>query len=146
MVKINRWGVCLLLILCCWLHAEQSMAVLKEKDINATLTILRQELMNKHDELEKRSKISASRNERIMKQFRETYHLSNQNSLMLYSQRPEYVFDLTYACHEATKQFQEFTRHSLPPEAVHREERCRDCPLRQSDWQSGEDDALCADG
>ena len=114
MVKINRWGVCLLLILCCWLHAEQSMAVLKEKDINATLTILRQELMNKHDELEKRSKISASRNERIMKQFRETYHLSNQNSLMLYSQRPEYVFDLTYACHEATKQFQEFTRHSLP--------------------------------
>ena len=44
----------------------------------------------------------------------ETYHLSNQNSLMLYSQRPEYVFDLTYACHEATKQFQEFSRHSLP--------------------------------
>ena len=40
MVKNNRWGVCLLLILCCWLHAEQSLAVLKEKDINDTLTIL----------------------------------------------------------------------------------------------------------
>ena len=114
MVKINRWGGYLLLILCCWLYAEQSFAVLKEKDLNATLTILRQELMNKHEELEKRNKISAVRNERIMSQFRQTYHLSNQNSLMLYSQRPEYVFDLTYACHEATKQFQEFTRRSLP--------------------------------
>ena len=39
---------------------------------------------------------------------------SNQNSLMLYSQRPDYVFDLTYACHEATNQFHEFKNKTLP--------------------------------
>ena len=92
----------------------QGHAVLKEKDLNSTLSILRQELVDKHDELEKRNKYSQLRNERITKQFRETFHRSNQNSLMLYSQKPEYVFDLAYACHEATNQFQEFTRHSVP--------------------------------
>ena len=92
----------------------QGHAVLKEKDLNSTLSILRQELIDKHDELEKRNRFSQMRNERIMKQFRETFHRSNQNSLMLYSQKPDYVFDLTYACHEATNQFQEFTRHSAP--------------------------------
>ena len=89
-------------------------AVLKEKDLNSTLVILRKELMDKHDELEKRNKYTQLRNERTMEQFRETFHRSNQNSLMLYSQKPDYVFDLTYACHEATDQFQQFTRHSAP--------------------------------
>ena len=92
----------------------QAHAVLKEKDLNSTLVILRKELMDKHDELEKRNKYTQIRNERTMEQFRETFHRSNQNSLMLYSQKPDYVFDLTYACHEATDQFQQFTRHSAP--------------------------------
>ena len=92
----------------------QGHAVLKEKDLNSTLTILRQELIDKHEELEKRNKYTQMRNERIMKQFRETFHKSNQNSLMLYSQKPDYVFDLTYACHEATEQFWNFKRKSSP--------------------------------
>ena len=92
----------------------QGHAVLKEKDLNSTLTILRQELIDKHEELEERNKYTQMRNERIMKQFRETFHKSNQNSLMLYSQKPDYVFDMTYACHEATNQFQQFARGSAP--------------------------------
>nr|MCR4852387.1 mechanosensitive ion channel family protein [Prevotella sp.] len=92
----------------------QGHAVLKEKDLNSTLLILRQELIDKHDELEKRNKFSQMRDERIMKQFREIFHRSNQNSLMLYSQKPDYVFDMTYACHEATNQYQEFSRGSAP--------------------------------
>ena len=92
----------------------QANAVLKEKDLNSTLVILRKELIDKHDELESRKKYTHLRNEKIMKEFRETFHRSNQNSLMLYSQKQDYVFDLTYACHEATDQFQQFTRHSAP--------------------------------
>ena len=114
MMNFHKIARGLLLIGCLFLYALATHAVLKEKDINATLTILREELMDKHEELEKRNKMSAIRNERILRQFRETFQLSNQNSLMLYSQRPEYVFDLTYACHEATDQFHRFTRHSLP--------------------------------
>ena len=39
---------------------------------------------------------------------------SNQNALMLYSQKLDYVFDLAYACHEATDQFRDFKENSLP--------------------------------
>jgi small-conductance mechanosensitive channel len=43
-----------------------------------------------------------------------TMKQSNQNSLMLYSQKQEYVFDLTYACHEATEQYHAFQRQKTP--------------------------------
>jgi small-conductance mechanosensitive channel len=33
---------------------------------------------------------------------------------MLYSQKQDYVFDLTYACHEATEQYHHFQRKQLP--------------------------------
>ena len=33
---------------------------------------------------------------------------------MLYSQNQSYVFDLTYACHEATNQYQEFLHRQIP--------------------------------
>ena len=39
---------------------------------------------------------------------------ADQNALMLYSQQQDNVFDLTYACHEATKQFNDFNRQRLP--------------------------------
>ena len=39
---------------------------------------------------------------------------SNQNALMLYSQKSDYVFDLTYACHEAIEQYQNFQRQQMP--------------------------------
>src|SRR3712207_2777833 len=33
---------------------------------------------------------------------------------MLYSQKPDYIFDLTYACHEATEMYMEFKKMTLP--------------------------------
>ena len=39
---------------------------------------------------------------------------ADQNALMLYSQQQENVFDLTYACHEATKQYKDFHKQQLP--------------------------------
>ena len=39
---------------------------------------------------------------------------ADQNSIMLYSQRNGYIFDMTYACHEATEQFQKFKSKAVP--------------------------------
>jgi small-conductance mechanosensitive channel len=39
---------------------------------------------------------------------------ADQNALMLYSQQQENVFDLTYACHEATEQYRQFHTRQLP--------------------------------
>ena len=89
-------------------------AVLKEKDLSQTLQILRTELSNYHNELLERLEQDQQQSEVVRDQLISTMQRSNQNSLMLYSQKQDYVFDLTYACHEATEQYQQFRRQQLP--------------------------------
>ena len=78
-----------------------SNAVLKEANLDTTLYMLRTELTNYHIDLENQELIS------IVKQ-------ADQNSIMLYSQRNGYIFDMTYACHEATEQFKKFKSKAVP--------------------------------
>ena len=89
-------------------------AVLKEKDLDNTLSVLRVELKDYHDELERQSGYMKEQNQEVFEQVRNILSESSQNSLMLYSQKPGYVFDLTYACHEATEQFFEFKKNIQP--------------------------------
>ncbi len=101
----------LLIILAGALNAH---AVLKEKDLPQTLQILRTELTTYHRELAQMLEMNKKQSERVREQLMSTMKLSNQNSLMLYSQKQEYVFDLTYACHEATEQYHTFQRQRAP--------------------------------
>ena len=89
-------------------------AVLKEKDLNQTLNVLRYELTDYHRELNNQSEERKEMTQSIVEGLKETFRRSNQNSLMLYSQQSNYVFDLTYACHEATEQYREFQQQQLP--------------------------------
>ena len=91
-----------------------SQAVLKEKDLPHTLQILRTELTNYHRELTQQIEMNRKQSEGVRTQLMETMLRSNQNSLMLYSQKQEYVFDLTYACNEATAQYRAFQQQQLP--------------------------------
>ena len=103
-----------LIIISILLTTYQGHAVLKEKDLPQTLQILRTELTNYHRELSKMIEMNRQQSEQVRNRLIETMKRSNQNSLMLYSQKQEYVFDLTYACHEATEQYYEFQRQQLP--------------------------------
>jgi small-conductance mechanosensitive channel len=94
--------------------ALQAHAVLKEKDLEQTLHILRKELTAYHRELAGQIEMNRSRSETVRNQLMSALQQSNQNSLMLYSQKHEYVFDLTYACHEATEQYNTFHQQQLP--------------------------------
>ena len=89
-------------------------AVLKEKDLPQTLQILRSELVNYHRELTGMIEQNRKQSESVRNQLIETMLRSNQNSLMLYSQKQDYVFDLTYACNEATDQYHLFQQQQLP--------------------------------
>ena len=89
-------------------------AVLKERDLDQTLEILRSELTAYHHDLTDISNERKQQNEMIFGQLMETMKQSNQNSLMLYSQKQNYVFDMTYACHQATEQYHEFRRSQIP--------------------------------
>ena len=104
----------ILIILLALLTTLQGHAVLKEKDLPQTLQILRTELTNYHRELSQMIEKNRQQSELVRNQLIETMKRSNQNSLMLYSQKQEYVFDLTYACHEATEQYHDFQRQQLP--------------------------------
>lgn len=89
-------------------------AVLKEKDLDNTLSVLRNELTTFHQEQKRNQLLFKNGSDRVRKNLFAILSKSNQNALMLYSQKPDYVFDLAYACHEATEQFQSFRQSSLP--------------------------------
>lgn len=89
-------------------------AVLKEKDLSKTLNILRHELEKTHDEMGERQKRLTQMSDGLRDKLFSTMSRANQNALMLYSQKQDYVFDLTYACHEATGQYHEFKQDAMP--------------------------------
>ena len=91
-----------------------SHAVLKEKNIENTLSLLRLELTNYRTELERQSGLMKAQQEQVMMNIISVMNRSRQNSLMLYSQKNGFIFDLTYACHEATAQYQEFQKNVKP--------------------------------
>lgn len=89
-------------------------AVLKEKNLEQTLQILRGELTEYHRELTSQAGERKEEQKAIFNKLMETMKRSQQNALMLYSQKQDYVFDLTYACHEATELYQQFRTSQLP--------------------------------
>ena len=89
-------------------------AVLKEKDLDNTLDILRNELTTTHRELASKSQAEQQRTKEVFAQLIDILSRSNQNSLMLYSQKEGNVFSLAYACHEATEQYKTFQREQMP--------------------------------
>ena len=104
----------LLFILLTILVLLPANAVLKEENIESTLSILRTELTNYHAELERQSGYMREQQSAVRDKLFYIMGKSNQNSLMLYSQKPEYVFDLAYACHEATEQYDDFKQNVQP--------------------------------
>ena len=110
MKMMNR----LLIALFCLLMMTEVGAVLKEKDLNQTLAILQIELEQYNTELSSRSAARKARNKQIIMELVSTMKRADQNALMLYSQQQDNVFDLTYACHEATEQYRQFHSRQLP--------------------------------
>lgn len=89
-------------------------AVLKERDIAGTLTMLRSELTAYHNKLERESGAMKEQQRQVMQQLMDAMNKSQQNAMMLYSQKNGYVFDLSYACHEATEQYHSFKDNVAP--------------------------------
>ncbi len=99
----------LLLTIC-----TQGHAVLKEANLDTTLYMLRTELTQYHLEFEKQNKEAKQQQQALIEDLLNIMKQADQNSLMLYSQRSGYIFDMTYACHEATEQFHKFKTKAAP--------------------------------
>lgn len=91
-----------------------SNAVLKEANLDTTLYMLRTELTNYHIDLEKQNQAAKAKQLAVIQELISIVKQADQNSIMLYSQRNGYIFDMTYACHEATEQFKKFKSKAVP--------------------------------
>ena len=91
-----------------------AFAVLNEKDLSQTLSVLRYELRSAYRAMEERAKRTQGRGARQHAQLVQMMQRSNELSLMLYSQKQDYTFDMTYALNEVSRQYEEFSSRKLP--------------------------------
>ena len=57
-------------------------------------------------------------NQQQHKQMISLMQRSDQIALMLYSQKQDFTFDMTYACHEATELYREFSKRRMPYDRI----------------------------
>ena len=93
-------------------------SVLNEKDLAKTLSVLRIELENTFNKqqrmISRLKKMSELQHQRMV----DIMERSSKIALMLYSQQQDYTFDMTYACHEATSLYREFSVRQMPYEQI----------------------------
>ena len=85
-------------------------AVLKEGDMEQTLGVLCEELSDTHKEHKARMKSFEMRNGQFQKSIGRDLELCNNIELMLYSQKEQNIFDLAYACGQATSLYNRVSR------------------------------------
>ena len=110
MMKKSVLGILTLL----FAFSTQVLAVLNEQNLDNTVSVLRAELEKTHKE---ETEMMARYDSFNIKQHREalkTIQESEKIALMLYSQKQDYIFDMAYACHEATTQYRDFKSKRMP--------------------------------
>ena len=89
-------------------------AVLNEKDLKQTLSVLRGELRSAFQASQARARRTQERGEAQRARLIQMMQRSNELSLMLYSQKQDYTFDMTYALNEVSRQYEEYSSQKLP--------------------------------
>ncbi len=89
-------------------------AVLKERTLANTLGVLRAELEQQYAKQRQYIAMQEQQNGQQHAHLISLMQRYNQISLMLYSQKSDYVFDLTYACEEATDLSKSLEKQVLP--------------------------------
>ena len=85
-------------------------AVLKESTMTQTLGVLCEELSETHQEHKERALRFEKRNKDFQRSIGRDLELCNNIELMLYSQKEQNVFDLAYACGQATSLYNRVSR------------------------------------
>lgn len=93
-------------------------AVLNEKNLASTLAVLRQELEMYQNDNRRSLVMSKALREKMQTRVIQIMSESDQIALMLYSQKMDYIFDLTYACDKATKLYDDFNTMKMPFDKV----------------------------
>lgn len=108
----------MLLLLGLLMGSLHGSAVLNERNLEQSLRVLHVELRTAYRQQRQLMQRYNQRTEAQHRRMLETMKKSNQIGLMLFSQKDDYIFDLTYACHEATEQYKQFNEERQPYELI----------------------------
>lgn len=101
----------IIVIAACWfMWALNAGAVLKESNMDQTLGVLCEELSDTHREHRERMQRFEQRSKQFQRSLGRDSELCNKIELMLYSQKEQNVFDLAYACGQATELYNRLSR------------------------------------
>ena len=100
----------ILMILLVMAIALPAGAVLKEGNMDQTLNVLCEELSDTHKEHKERMQRFEQRNKQFQRSIGRDLELCNNIELMLYSQKEQNIFDLAYACGQATSLYNRVSR------------------------------------
>ena len=89
-------------------------AVFNERNLTQTLQVLRYELCKAYLEMERNQMSFESQDDRQHAELVQLIQSCNELSLMLYSQKQDFTFDLTYALQQVTDQYHNFTQSRMP--------------------------------
>ncbi|MBR3292000.1 MAG: mechanosensitive ion channel [Bacteroidales bacterium] len=98
--------------------AVPAMAVFTGMDLDATLSNLRRELSHDYQQKSQTQKKLQEKYESQHLQTVEIVKKCNDLSLMLYSQKQDYTFDISYALEKVTREFNDFNKNRTPYDRI----------------------------
>lgn len=111
---MKRFFRVLLLVALLFGVIEPVAAVFEERDLTQTLKVLKVELKHVYDRMNRARAMLGATRENQQKQMVELMEDCNELSIILYSQKQNFTFDLTYALEEVSKRYRDFSRNRRP--------------------------------
>ena len=105
-------------LLALFVVALPALAVFTGLDLDATLSNLRRELSHEYRQLSQTQEQLRAKNDVQHKQMVDIVKKCNDLSLMLYSQKQEYTFDISYALEKVSREYNDFNKNRTPYDRI----------------------------
>ena len=111
--RVKYFALLVLMLLPLQVSAEQN-----EHELSETLKSLRTELRKDYRKRTAADKAFAEQYKNQRREMIATMKKTNELAIVLYSQKQDYTFDLSYALESVTKEYEEFTSRRLPYDQI----------------------------
>ena len=111
---MKRFFKTLLILFLLFVVIEPVAAVFEESDLTQTLKVLKAELRNVYNRTSRATAAMSASRENQQRQMVELMEDCNELSIILYSQKQNFTFDLTYALEEVSRRYRDFSRNRRP--------------------------------
>ena len=106
------------ILLALFVVAVPALAVFTGMDLDATLSNLRRELSHDYQELSQTQERLKGKYEVQHRKMVDIVKKCNDLSLMLYSQKQEYTFDISYALEKVSEEYRDFNKNRTPYDRI----------------------------